>query len=733
MSLVIRPLGSELANWVLRIKDSSAGSRWKDVFLQYREFKRAGVQSLDHTMYPSVMKACSALSFAHGTSVHACLVKQGLHFFTSVANSAMDFYTKFGSWDSALKIFGWGENRDSVSWNIIIHRGFSLGDSSDGLRWFRKARVAGFEPNVSTLVLVSHAFRECGDVVDGMKLHGYLIRSGLLGSLSVRNSLLGLYGDVDIAAAVDMFDEMPERDVISWSVMISGCANRGESQMACALFHDMLCSGSCEPDEVTVLGVFNACASLRNVSLARLVHRIAICRGFYEDMYVGNALVDTYSKCGVVDSAVEVFDQMPQRNIVSWNSLLSGLVGNDQYSESLSLFEMMGKEGVETDEVTVVNLLQTCKKFADPLQYKSVHGHVLHRAMESNHLVVNSLLDVYAKCNLVDLAWRLFKGLKRRDVVSWSTMIAGFANCGRPDEALVVYQAMVETEIPNAVTILNLIDACSLLSEKKSKWAHGIAIRKYFAEEVAVGTAILDMYSKCGLIESAKKAFYQIRNKNIISWSAMITAYGMNGLTRDALALLDQLELHGPKPNAVTYLAALSACSHGGMVEEGLSIFTQMVQTHNPEPGIEHYSCIVDMLGRAGRLEMALDLINGMPEKLRANPSLWSGFLSACRSYGNYKLIPKIVSHLLELDPSNSAGYLLASSIHAANGTWEDAARLRSLANRGGLKAEAGYSIVHIDNKAYRFLAGDKSHPLAADNFKSVCQLHRCLQKTLSM
>ncbi|KAL9671131.1 hypothetical protein QQ045_008697 [Rhodiola kirilowii] len=697
-----------MTNWIPRIKKSSAEFRWKDVFLLYRESKRSGVQFTDHTVYPSVVKASSALSFEHGTSVHACLLKQGLDSFTSVANSAMDFYTKFGKLELAMNVFDKVVNKDSVSWNIIIHGGFSSGDFSDGLRWFCKARVAGFEPNVSTLVLAVQAFRKSGDVVGGMKLHGYLIQIGVLGLLSVQNSLLGLYSEVDMGAAGKLFDEMPERDVISWSVMISGFVTRNEAQMALLLFHDMLCCGSCEPDEVTVLGALKACANLGNATMACLVHRIAICRGFDGDVYVGNSLVDTYSKCGNVDSAIEVFNQMPLWNIVSWNSLLSALVSNGKYPESLLLFEKMGREGKDLDEVTVVNLLQMCKYSADPIQCKSVHGHVLRRAMECNPLVLNSLLDVYARCNVIDSTWSLFSGLERKDVVSWSTMLVGFTNCGRPDEALVLYRSMVEAEvIPSAVTILNLINACSLLSEQKSKWAHGIAIRKSFAEEVPVGTAILDMYAKCGLIESAKKAFNQIRDKNIISWSAMITAYGMNGRTHDALALHAQLKLHGPKPNAVTYLAALSACSHGGMVQEGLSIFTKMVQANDPEPGTDHYSCMVDMLGRAGSLEIALDLIKAMPAKLKVSPSLWSSLLSACRSHGNFKLIPKVVSQLLELDPSDSAGYLLASSIHAANGTWEDAARLRSLAKKRGAKAESGYSLVHVDNKAFRFLAGD--------------------------
>ncbi|KAK9287215.1 hypothetical protein L1049_015628 [Liquidambar formosana] len=729
MRLPTSLLVSKLPNWNLRIRESASNRKWQEVFSHFQEMKKAEVQLPDPSVFPSILKACSHLSFRHGTSIHACLIKQGLESFKSIGNSTMDFYMKSAALDSALAVFDCMRNRDSVTWNIMIHGQLDLGLSGKGLWWFMQGRIAGFEPNISTLVLVIQASRNVGAIFEGFKMHGYIIQSGFWVIPSVQNSLLSMYADIDMEDAKELFDEMCDRDVISWSVMIGGYVQNDEAQFALSLFRVMVSEAGIEPDGVTIVSVLKACSNLGDISMGRLVHRFVICRGFYYDLFVGNALVDMYCKCNDVDSAYEVFNEMPQRNNVSWNSLFSGFVRNERHSEVLSLFDSMGKEGIKADEVTLVNLLQSCKYFMDPFKCKLIHSTIIRRGYELNELVLNSLIDAYAKCNLVELAWKLFGAMKSRDMVSWSTMIAGFTHCGKPDEAIAVFKEMNQAqEKPNAVTVLNLLEACSVSADlKRSKWAHCVAIRRGFLGEVAVGTAILDMYSKCGAIEASRKAFDQIPHKNIVSWSAMIAGYGMNGLAHDALALLANMKMHGLKPNAVTTLCVLSACSHGGLVDEGLSFFEEMVQDHGVELRVEHYSCMVDMLGRAGKLDSAMDLIKKIPEGL-TGASAWGALLNACRSYRNKELGAGAVARVLELEPSNSAGYLLASNLYAASGLWVDAARMRLLVKERGLRVVAGFSLVHVDNKACRFVAGDESHPRAKEIHGAVQHLHWCMK-----
>ncbi|KAL6218480.1 hypothetical protein ACLB2K_011691 [Fragaria x ananassa] len=654
----------------------------------------------------------------------------------------MDFYIKTKDPDSALSVFNSMTWRDQVSWNIMVFGSLDEGNLEQGLWWFNKARVSGtgFRPNTSTLVLVIQACRRLRDKCEGLKVHGYVIQAGFCCISSVQNSLLSLYAeDDDMESARKLFDEMSERDVISWSVMIGGYVRCEEARIGMEMFRKMVCEVGVEPDGVTAVSVLKGCTSLRELTIGTLLHGLVICRGLDSDLFVGNSLIDMYAKCHYADSAFKVFKEMPQRNRVSWNSILSAFVHNERYMDALSLFHSMGKEGINADEVTLVNILQACKHLR-LVHCKSVHCVTIRWGFDSNELILNSLIDAYAKCNCIELAWKLFERMQKRDVVLWSTMIAGFTHCGRPDQAIALFGEMArlhaqDDQKPNEITIINLFEACAVSAELNwAKGAHGIAIRRGLAagDQVAVGTATFDMYSKCGAIGESRKAFDQISGKNIMSWSALIAAYGMNGLAHKALALVEEMKLYAVKPNAVTTLSVLSACSHGGLVEEGLSFFNSLVQDHGVEPRLEHYACVVDMLGRAGKLQMAMDFIKKIPQGLKAvgANAAWSALLSACRSYGNRDIGAEAASHVLELEPESSTGYLLASSIYAAGGLWVDAASTRRLVKEKGVKVVAGYSLVNVDNKACRFNAGNLDcHSLAAGEIHSMVELlHSCMK-----
>lgn len=709
-----------------KIKNLAATGRLQEVLSCHRELREAGVQLTDPSVFPPILKACSAISFDYGKSIHASLLKQGLDSFTSLGNSIIDFYVKSGTLGCANDVFDCMRSRDSVSWNIIIHGHLDQCAFENGLDLFFQAKITGFKPNISTLVLVICACRERQLFDDGQILHGYIIRSGFWAISSVQNSLLCMYADIRMEFARKLFNEMHHRDVISWSVIIGWHVQNSEARVALELFQQMVSEFHIEVDGHITVTILRACTNLRNIEMGNLVHGLAISRGLKCDLFVGNSLVDFYSKCDDVESAFKAFSEMSQKNVVSWNSLLSGYVQSEKHSEALLLFDSMRRAGVEADEVTLVNLLQVCKYLMLPYQCKLIHSKVLRQGYESNELVKNSLIDTYAKCNCISLAWKQFSQMKHRDAVTWSTMIAAFTYWDMPCEAIAVFQEMKLTEENlNTVTMLNLIEACSLFADLNiSKSAHGIAIRHGLAFEVTVGTALLDMYSKCGAIEASRKAFEYMPQKNIVSWSAMIAAYGMNGLPHAALALHAKMESQGLKPNLVTSLSLLSACSHGGLVDEGLSVFENSIQEYGVEIGVEHYSCLVDLLARSGKLDSAMDFINKIPCAVKPSASAWSAILSGCRNSGNREFGAGALAHILELEPSSSAGYLLASNMYASGGLWSDAANMRLLGKKSGAKVLAGYSLVHVNNRAYRFVAGDKHDPLSDELFIFIEQLH---------
>ncbi|XP_038878588.1 pentatricopeptide repeat-containing protein At2g17210 isoform X2 [Benincasa hispida] len=691
--------GLRLSNLVSKIKDASACGKWQEALQIYHEIRFSGDHLAESWVLPLILKACSNISFKLGTAMHGCLIKQGCESSTSIANSTIDLYMKWGDLDSAHRAFDSPSNKDSVSWNVMVHGNFSNGGVMAGFWWFKKGRFAHFQPNVSSLVLVIQAFRELKIYSQGFAVHGYIIRSGFSAILSVQNSLLSLYAEVNMYFAHKLFDEMSVRnDVVSWSVMTGGFVQIGEHEYGLLMFRNMVTEAGISPDGVIVVSVLKACTDLRDISLGTVVHGLVIFRGLEDDLFVGNSLIDMYSKCFDVHSAFKAFKEIPEKNIISWNLMLSAYILNEKLLEAVALVGTMVEEGAEKDEVTFVNVLQMVKHFLDSLQCRSVHG-------------------------------TLFDGMKKKDVVAWSTMIAGLACNGKPDEAISVFKQMNEEVIPNKVSIMNLMEACAVSAElRQARWAHGIAVRRGLAGEVAVGTAIIDMYSKCGDIEASVRAFNQIPEKNVVCWSAMISAFGINGLAHEALMLFEKIKQNDTKPNAVTALSLLSACSHGGLVEEGLSFFTSMVKKHGIEPGLEHYSCIVDMLSRAGKFNEALELIEKMPEKMEAGASIWGTLLSSCRSYGNIVLGWEAASRVLQLEPLSSAGYVLASNLYANCGLMIDSAKMRRLAKKRGVKVVAGYSLVHINSQTWRFVAGDELNPRADEIYLMVEQLHSVMK-----
>jgi len=721
-------LCSKLQALSSKIKQASVSGKWREVVSGYSEIQRAGVQFNDPFVFPIVFKACAKLSWLfQGRCIQASLLKRGFESFVSVGNSIADFYMKCGDLCSGLREFDCMNSRDSVSWNVIVFGLLDYGFEEEGLWWFSKLRVWGFEPNTSTLVLVIHACRSLW--FDGEKIHGYVIRSGFCGISSVQNSILCMYADSDSLSARKLFDEMSERDVISWSVVIRSYVQSKEPVVGLKLFKEMVHEAKTEPDCVTVTSVLKACTVMEDIDVGRSVHGFSIRRGFdLADVFVCNSLIDMYSKGFDVDSAFRVFDETTCRNIVSWNSILAGFVHNQRYDEALEMFHLMVQEAVEVDEVTVVSLLRVCKFFEQPLPCKSIHGVIIRRGYESNEVALSSLIDAYTSCSLVDDAGTVLDSMTYKDVVSCSTMISGLARAGRSDEAISIFCHMRDT--PNAITVISLLNACSVSADlRTSKWAHGIAIRRSLAiNDISVGTSIVDAYAKCGAIEMARRTFDQITEKNIISWTVIISAYAINGLPDKALALFDEMKQKGYTPNAVTYLAALSACNHGGLVKKGLMIFKSMVEEDH-KPSLQHYSCIVDMLSRAGEIDTAVELIKNLPEDVKAGASAWGAILSGCRNrFKKLIITSEVVAEVLELEPLCSSGYLLASSTFAAEKSWEDVAMMRRLVKERKVRVVAGYSMVREGNLAKRFLAGDKLSQSDSELNDVVQSLHRCMK-----
>jgi pentatricopeptide repeat protein len=439
------------------------------------------------------------------------------------------------------------------------------------------------------------------------------------------------------------------RDVISWTSTISRAARQGDLHAAAASLCAMLSSPAAPaPNDVTLLTVLSACAESPSSPLASplalTLHARAL-KLFPSHLLLSTCLARFYLASRLPHLALQLFDSMPVRSVVTYNTMISGLMRN----------------------------------------------------------------------GLVDAAFEVFDGMPGPDKVSWTALIDGFVKNGRHDEAIDCFRAMlldgVETDY---ITLVAVVSACAEVGALGlGMWVHRLVLRQRLERNVRVANSLIDMYARCGQVNLAAQVFRSIRKRTVVSWNSMIVGFAANGRCTDAIELFEEMRRQGFKPDAVTLTGVLTACSHAGLTEHGLRYYDLMTTEYGVAARMEHYGCVVDLLGRAGRLDEAMHVVETMP--MRPNEVVLGALLAGCRTHGNLDMAEQMMQHLFELDPQGDANYVLLSNIYAAVGKWDGAGKVRSLMKARGVKKRPGHSTVEIDGDVHEFVSGDQSHPLAGE------------------
>eukprot|EP01018_Ginkgo_biloba_P011341 Gb_31474 [translate_table: standard] len=557
----------------------------------------------------------------------------------------------------------------------------------------------------------SSLLQGCTNIKELKHLHAHMLRAGLHQQIFLATKLVSIYvrySSMENARLV--FDKINKKDVVLWNAMIRGYAINGLYEDALALYYQMQRAGF-KPDNFTFPFVLKACAGLSALKEAKEIHGHIIRIGFELDIYVRNSLVAVYIKCGSLDIARQLFDRIPIRNVVTWSAIIDGYVQSGHSNEALVLFRKMQLEDVIPNSITIASVLQACAHLAALRRGKQIHGYILRSEVESDVCLETALVDMYARCGKTEIASQVFAKMSQRDVVAWNSMIGGYAQSGHANEAFTHFHKMQLADlIPDSFTVVHVLRACTLIAAlQQGKWIHGYTIRRGLDSNVLVGNSLIHMYAKCGSIVIAHHVFDKMRKRDVISWSAMIAGYGMHGHGYEALALFTQMQEAGVKPDYITFICLLSACSHSGLLDEGWQYFDSMIRDYCIIPGVEHYACMVDLLGRSGHLQEALDFIKKMP--LEPDVSVWGALLGACRIHNNVELGECVAEHLFELDPEDGGGYVLLSNIYAAGGRWDDVKKVRTLMKDRQLKKTPGCSFIEVNNKIHAFFVGDRSHP----------------------
>ncbi|KAL5706368.1 hypothetical protein ACHQM5_024545 [Ranunculus cassubicifolius] len=452
-----------------------------------------------------------------------------------------------------------------------------------------------------------------------------------------------------------------------------------------------------------------SCTSILHI---QIIHTKLIKWGNYNDMFIGDQLVSLYSKFGSVNDALQLFDEIPSKDIASWNSIISGFSRNVGVDKCFSLFCRMRREtNLSPNEVTFISILPVCAEMRTLDEGKCLHVLAVKLGLLVETKVVNSLINMYGKCGCVDDCCRLFEIMCLKSLISWNSMIVVLVQNGFLNASFSYFNQMRRVGVdPDRVTFVTLLRGYGdLAAMRPGRAIHGYILSLGFSSDVPVGTALISLYSKCGNLDASHQLFVEMRNPDKVAWTAMLAVYAMHGHGSQAIDWFNLMVMEGIKPDHVIFTHVLNACSHSGLIEEGKMYFENMLKVYGITPRIDHYSCMVDLLGRSGLLEEAHKLITSMP--MKPNAGVWGALIGACRVTRNVEFGKEIAERLIALDPSEPRNYIILSNIYCAAGQWKEASRVRSLMKERGLRKDPGCSFIEHRGKVHCFVVGDLSHP----------------------
>uniref|UniRef100_A0A7N0RH14 Pentatricopeptide repeat-containing protein n=1 Tax=Kalanchoe fedtschenkoi TaxID=63787 RepID=A0A7N0RH14_KALFE len=702
----------------------------------YARMKGCASAKFDAYTYSSVLKACAELGDLRvGKAVHCHVVRCQVMPSRVVDNSLLNMYSScLGSGsgemecmefdgvkcDLVYRVFGSMKKRNVVAVNTMVAWYVKTRRFGEAVRLFRNMMSTGIKVTPVSFVNVFPAILSLGSVNMARLYYGLVLKLGseyvvdkfVVSSAMVMFSELGY---LDLARRI--FDQSVERDTEVWNTMIAAYVQSNRPGDAIQIFLEAFESGWTVLDEVTFLSVLTAASQLQELELAEQLHTLVVKNSMVSEVMIVNTLIVMYSRCGSVETSFEFFNSMTERDTVSWNTMVSALVQNGFDNEGVMLVHGMQKEGFSVDSITATALLSASSNLKDPDLGRQTHGYLIRHGIKFEGME-SYLIDMYMKSGLIDIARRLFESSNSEEIdqATWNSMICGYTQSGLYEEGFTVFREMLLIGVmPTPVTLASILPTCSPMgSIALGKQVHGFAVRQFMDGNVFVGSALIDMYSKLGAITYAESVFGEASEKNPITFTNMILGYGHHGMGEKALSLFFSMQGSGFQPDAITLVAILSACSYSGLVDEGLKIYQSMERDYGIRPSSEHFCCVADMLGRAGRIADAYEFITNLGEEGNL-VGTWGSLLAACKIHREFELGKLVSQKLIEMENQNrNAGYhVLLSNMYADEGEWNNVVQLRKGMQERGLRKDAGCSWIEIAGSVNSFVSKDHNHSQA--------------------
>lgn len=536
------------------------------------------------------------------------------------------------------------------------------------------------------------------DLPHGKAVHTQIIKNCCLHSSTfLQNFLLNMYLKFgDLSSAFHLFDEMPQRNVVSWSSFIAGLVRHGCAKQGLFYFSCMF-NADVRPNEFTLVSALNACALTGFASQAYQIYALVIQLGFEWNVFVNNAFMTALIRNGELVDVTKAFDGCLVKDIVSWNVMMSGYL---QFlpSEIPSFWLRMIHEGTNPDGFTFSSVFSALAAVGDDKFGLQMHGQLVKLGHGSETCVGNSVVDMYLKFGDLTYGLKAFHEISSKNVRSWTAMATGCLSYGAPNEALKLLGEMKMAGImPNQFSLATTFKACAdMASLDEGKKAHGLRIKLGSEMDICVDNALLDMYVKCGFVDSAMVVFRRMKDRTTVTFTTMVMGLAQNGQSLEALQIFDEMVTEGVQPNYISFVCVLYACSQGGFLEEGWKYFSSMTHHYGVSPGEDHYVCMVDLLGRAGRIKEAEELISNM--SLKPGPLVWKTLLGACHIHGDFEAGKRAADWAMQLKQSDPSTYILLSNMFAGLNHWEGAKTMRDMMKtRSVNKTQGTSSLISLD------------------------------------
>ncbi|XP_068662461.1 pentatricopeptide repeat-containing protein At1g71490 [Aristolochia californica] len=584
----------------------------------------------------------------------------------------------------------------------------------------------------------------------GKQLHALILSLGFENDPLLIPKLVNFYLVVGhLSAAHAIVENSNSINVLPWNFLISAYVRHGICREALLTYKQMVKRGV-KPDSFTYPSVLKACGDEVDLDFGREVLRSVSSSGLGWNVFVQNAVIGMYVKWGLLGEAQSLFESMPERDVVSWNTIISGYASKGQWDEAFKLFERMQESGAEMNSVTwntiaggnvqtgnyaealkLISHMTATGGFLDSVAMvigltvsartgsikngKEIHGLAVRRGCVGEESVKNALITMYCQCKHLSQAFVLFCLVGAQNVVTWNCMISGYANLDWSEEASFVFREMISSGfLPNYVTIASILPLCARIANlQHGKELHCYITKHNFEEYLLIWNALVDMYSKSGRIFEAQRVFDSMAERDKVTYTSLIAGYGVQGKGQIALKLFNEMIKLRIKPDHITIVAVLSACSHSGLVTCGRMIFEKMVSLYEVKPRLEHYACMVDLYGRAGLLKKAEEILLRMP--FQPSPAMWATLIGACQIHRNMEIGAWAAQKLLEIRPQNPGYYVLIANMYAAAGHWSKLAEVRICMRDLGLRKDPGCTWVGVGNEYHPFLVGDSTNARAVE------------------